>query len=59
MFDDDGKKGPDGNDKLIGSGFFSTKKLEAAALLQTLLPLSDGKKEKPSGQLLVRSFKEH
>jgi len=59
VFDDDGKKGPDGKDKLIGSGFFSTKKLEAASLLKTMLPLSDGKKEKASGHLLVRSFKEH
>merc|ERR1712215_283585 len=29
LFDDDGKKGPDGKDQLIGTGFFSLKELEA------------------------------
>merc|ERR1739838_681109 len=59
VFDDDGKKGPDSKDKLLGSGFFSLKQLEAAALVKSFLPLSDGKRQKASGQLLVRSFKEH
>ena len=58
VFDDDGKKGPDGKDDIIGTAFYSLKQLEAAALLKTLLPLSDGKKEKPSGQLMVRSYRE-
>jgi len=59
VFDDDGKKGPDRKDKLLGSGFFSLKQLEAAALVKSCLPLSDGKRQKAAGQLLVRSFKEH
>eukprot|EP00092_Neocalanus_flemingeri_P034247 GFUD01037244.1.p1 GENE.GFUD01037244.1~~GFUD01037244.1.p1 ORF type:complete len:140 (+),score=41.79 GFUD01037244.1:97-516(+) len=59
VFDDDGKKGPDGKDDLIGRGFYSLKELEASALLNVLLPINDGKKEKDSGQLLVLSFKEH
>jgi len=59
VFDDDGKKGPDRKDKLLGSGFFSLKQLEAAALVKSMLPLSDGKRQKAAGQLLVRSFKEH
>jgi len=59
VFDDDGKKGPDNKDKLLGSGFFSLKQLEAAALVKSMLPLSDGKRQKAAGQLLVRSFKEH
>ena len=58
MFDDDGKKGQDKSDDLIGRGFFSLKKLEAAALLETLLPLTDGKSDKDSGKLHVRSYKE-
>merc|ERR1712189_60434 len=58
VFDDDGKKGPDGKDDIIGTGFFSLKELEAAALLQSQLPLSDGKKDKPSGHILVRSYRE-
>eukprot|EP00092_Neocalanus_flemingeri_P067458 GFUD01082343.1.p1 GENE.GFUD01082343.1~~GFUD01082343.1.p1 ORF type:complete len:286 (+),score=62.64 GFUD01082343.1:124-981(+) len=59
VFDDDGKKGPDMKDKLLCSGFFSLKQLEAAALVNQVLPLSDGKKTKAAGHLLVRSFKEH
>merc|ERR1711872_958009 len=59
VFDDDGKKGPDRKDKLLGSGFYSLKQLEAAALVKSMLPLSDGKRQKAAGQLLVRSFKEH
>ena len=58
VFDDDGKKGPDGKDDIIGTAFYNLKQLEAAALLKSLLPLSDGKKEKPSGQLMVRSYRE-
>merc|ERR1719320_1596407 len=52
-------KGPDRKDKLLGSGFYSLKQLEAAALVKSMLPLSDGKRQKAAGQLLVRSFKEH
>jgi len=59
VFDDDGKKGPDEKDDLLGTGFFSTKQLEAAALLNSALPLYDGRHQKVSGNLLVRSFKEH
>ena len=33
-------------------------KLEAAALLKSLLPFSDGKEKKPSGQLKIRSYRE-
>merc|ERR1711872_330189 len=42
VFDDDGKKGPDRKDKLLGSGFYSLKQLEAAALVKSMLPLSAG-----------------
>ena len=59
VYDDDGKRGPDGKDQLIGSGFFSLRELEAAAMVKTMLPLSDGKKSKPAGYLVVRSYKEH
>jgi hypothetical protein len=38
--------------------FYSLKQLEAAALLKSLLTLSDGKKKKPFGQLCVRSYRE-
>ena len=58
MFDDDGKKGPDGKDDIIGTAFYSLKQLEAAALLKTPLPLSDGKAKKPTGEILVRSYRE-
>jgi len=58
VYDDDGKKGPDPKDELIGTAFYSLKKLEAAAVLGTTLPITDGKKKKPSGQLLVRSYRE-
>ena len=54
VFDDDRQKGPDGKDDLIGTAFYSLKQLEAEALLMSLLPLSDGRKKKPSGQLCVR-----
>jgi len=59
VFDDDGKIGPDKRDQHIGTGFFSLKELEAAALVNAGLPLTDGKRQKTTGQLLVRSFKEH
>eukprot|EP00091_Calanus_sinicus_P001251 TRINITY_DN11218_c0_g1_i1.p1 TRINITY_DN11218_c0_g1~~TRINITY_DN11218_c0_g1_i1.p1 ORF type:complete len:109 (-),score=43.69 TRINITY_DN11218_c0_g1_i1:79-405(-) len=55
VYDDDGRKG---KDDLIGTAFYSLKQLEASALLKTPLPLSDGKKKKPSGQLVVRSYRE-
>ena len=58
VYDDDGKKGQDAKDDLIGRGFFSLKKLEAANLVDTELPLTDGKSEKNTGKLLVRSYKE-
>ena len=59
MHDDDGKIGPDKRDQHIGTGFFSLKELEAAALVKACLPLTDGKKQRNTGQILVRSFKEH
>ena len=59
IYDDDGKKGPDGEDQLIGSGFFSLKELEAGSIVNTKLPLIDGKRSKSPGNLLVRSYKEH
>ena len=59
VYDDDGKRGPDGKDQLIGSGFFSLRELEAAAMVKSSLPLNDGKKSKPAGYLVVRSFREH
>ena len=37
VFDDDGKKGPDKRDDLIGVGFFSVKQLEAANTVQAPL----------------------
>jgi len=59
VFDDDGKKGADASDELIGSGFFSLRELEAACLVSTKLPLQDSKKRKAAGFLIVRSYKEH
>jgi len=59
VYDDDGKKGPDAKDKLLGSGWFSLRQLEAAAMLQSPLALSDGKSGKSAGTLNVRSYKEH
>jgi len=59
VYDDDGKKGPDGKDKLIGVGFFSLKQLEAANTVQSPLQITDGKKTKTRGQILVRTFKIH
>merc|ERR1711915_381688 len=35
------------------------RQLEAAALLKSTLPIQDGKKQKPAGQLVVRSCKIH
>ena len=55
VYDNGGRKG---KDDLIGTAFYSLKQLEAAALLKTSLPLSDGKKKKPPGQLVVRSYRE-
>ena len=59
VYDDDGKAGPDGKDQLIGSGFFSLKELEAGSIVSTSLPLTDGKRSKSPGFLVVRSYKEH
>jgi len=59
IYDDDGKKGPDTKDQLIGSGFFNLKELEAASLVNTNLPLTDGKRSKSPGSLVIRSYKEH
>ena len=58
VYDDDGKPGQDKKDDIIGTGFFSLKELEAAGILQSQLALSDGKAKKPTGQLLVRSYRE-
>lgn len=59
VYDDDGKAGPDGKDKLIGVGFFSLKQLEAANTVQSPMQITDGKKGKARGQILVRTFKVH
>jgi len=59
VFDDDGKKGPDGKDKLLGTGYFSLKELEASATVRSPLQLGDGKKGKRAGDLLVRSVTRH
>eukprot|EP00088_Acartia_fossae_P029734 TRINITY_DN3062_c0_g1_i7.p1 TRINITY_DN3062_c0_g1~~TRINITY_DN3062_c0_g1_i7.p1 ORF type:complete len:301 (-),score=60.29 TRINITY_DN3062_c0_g1_i7:168-1070(-) len=59
IYDDDGKKGMDGKDKLIGQGFFSLKFLESAYNVHTKLPLMDGKNKKNRGSLVVRTFKYH
>jgi len=66
VYDDDGKKGPDGKDQLIGVGHFSLKDLEAAHTLSSqsrgsapTLALSDQKTRKPAGFLVVRSYREH
>merc|ERR1712110_874676 len=59
VYDDDGKPGADAKDQLIGSGFFSLKELEAGSIVNTSLPLTDGKRSKSPGVLVVRSYKEH
>jgi len=59
VFDDDGKKGPDGKDKLLGTGYFSLKELEASATVHAPLQLGDGKKGKRAGDLVVRSVTRH
>merc|ERR1711874_941747 len=59
VYDGDGKKGADPKDQLIGSGFFSLKELEAGSIVNTSLPLTDGKRSKSPGSLVVRSYKEH
>jgi len=59
IYDDDGKKGMDKADKLLGQGFFSLKQLQAANMVNTGLPIFDGKRQKPAGQLVVRHFKVH
>lgn len=58
VFDDDGKKGYDKKDKLLGSCWLNLKQLEAAALVKSPQPLSDGKSSKSAGHLVVRSYKE-
>jgi len=58
VYDDDGKKGFDNKDKLLGVGFFSLSELESAYTAKSGLPLMDGK-QKSAGVLLVRSFKIH
>merc|ERR1712080_526722 len=57
VFDDDGKAGPDGRDKLIGVGFFGLKQLEAANTVQSPLEIKDGHSGKSRGQIMVRTFK--
>ena len=42
IFDDDGKKGPDGKDKLLGTGYFSLKELEASATVRSPLQVTIG-----------------
>merc|ERR1712131_99689 len=59
IYDDDGKKGADAKDKLIGTGYFNLKELEAACMMQAPLAISDGKRSKPAGYLIVNSYKEH
>jgi len=59
IFDDDGKKGPDGKDKLLATGYFSLKQLEAAHTVNTPLEVGDGKKGKSAGHLVVRSVTRH
>jgi len=59
VFDDDGKKGPDGRDQLLGTGYFSLKELEAAFTVSSPLQLGDGKSGKPAGNLVVGSVTRH
>jgi len=60
VYDDDGKKGLDSKDKLIGQGFFSLKHLESAYNVHSNLTITDGKnKNKNKGSLVVRTFKYH
>merc|ERR1712198_114649 len=59
IYDDDGKKGADAKDKLIGTGYFNLKELEAACMMQAPLAINDGKRSKPAGYLIVNSYKEH
>jgi len=60
VYDDDGKKGLDSKDKLIGQGFFSLKHLESAFNVHSNLPITDGKnKQKNKGALVVRTFRYH
>jgi len=59
VFDDDGKKGPDGKDQLLGTGYFSVKELEASFTVNSPLQLGDGKSGKPAGNLVVRSVTRH
>lgn len=59
VFDDDGKKGPDGKDQLLGTGYFSLKELEASFTVSSPLQLGDGKSGRPAGSLVVRSVTRH
>jgi hypothetical protein len=60
VYDDDGKKGLDSKDKLIGQGFFSLKHLESAYNVHSNLALLDGKNNKKNkGSLAIRTFKYH
>merc|ERR1719228_1172125 len=56
IYDDDGKKGADAKDKLIGTGYFNLKELEAACMMQAPLAISDGKRSKPAGYLIVNQL---
>ena len=40
VFDDDGKKGPDSKDKLLGTAYYSLKELEASATVRSPLQVS-------------------
>merc|ERR1719348_2805069 len=60
VFDDDGKKGYDKKDDLIGMCWQSLRQLEAAALVKAPLPLTSGKGARmATGELIIRTFKEH
>merc|ERR1711971_432497 len=45
--------------KLLGTGYFSLKELEASATVHAPLQLGDGKKGKRAGDLVVRSVTRH
>ena len=40
VFDDDGKKGPDSKDKLLGTAYYSLKELEASATVRSPLQVT-------------------
>ena len=40
VFDDDGKKGPDSKDKLLGTAYYSLRELEASATVRSPLQVT-------------------